>query len=65
MAAGGGAADPLVQYVVLRKDLRPDAEGGWPFGSVVAQACHACVAVIAESGVGGSEGMGAADEATL
>ena len=52
MATAGGAAaaaDPLVQFVVLRRDLRSDVEGGWPFGSVVAQACHASVAAIAEA----------------
>lgn len=31
--------DPLVQYVVLRKDLT--AKLNWPLGAVVAQACHA------------------------
>ena len=30
---------PIVQYVVLRKDLW--VEKGWPLGSIVAQACHA------------------------
>lgn len=30
---------PIVQYVVLRKDLW--SEKGWPLGSIVAQACHA------------------------
>lgn len=49
-AAGGeGGArapliDPIVQYVVLRKDLW--TEKGWPLGSVVAQACHASSAAI-------------------
>jgi len=45
-AAAPPASDsppPLLQYVVLRKDLR---ELGWPLGSVVAQACHACVAAL-------------------
>ena len=36
------AADVLVQYVVLRRDLA-DA---WPLGSVVAQGCHAAVAAV-------------------
>lgn len=39
-----GAPDPLVQYVVLRRDLWTDL--GWPLGSVVAQACHASTAAI-------------------
>ncbi|KAM5164520.1 putative peptidyl-tRNA hydrolase PTRHD1 [Mantella aurantiaca] len=34
----------LVQYVVLRKDLR--AGLGWPLGALVAQACHAATAAI-------------------
>jgi peptidyl-tRNA hydrolase len=37
---GGAAPDPLLQYVVLRKDL------GWPTGALVAQGCHACVAAV-------------------
>lgn len=32
-------SDPLVQYVVLRRDL--DTELNWPLGALVAQACHA------------------------
>eukprot|EP00238_Polyblepharides_amylifera_P009730 CAMPEP_0196580112 /NCGR_PEP_ID=MMETSP1081-20130531/27038_1 /TAXON_ID=36882 /ORGANISM="Pyramimonas amylifera, Strain CCMP720" /LENGTH=121 /DNA_ID=CAMNT_0041899899 /DNA_START=242 /DNA_END=604 /DNA_ORIENTATION=+ len=38
-------ASPLVQYVVLRKDL---GEGGlgWPLGSITAQACHASTAAL-------------------
>jgi hypothetical protein len=36
--------DVLVQYVVLRRNLA-DA---WPTGSVVAQGCHAAVAVVWE-----------------
>ncbi|KAJ1272643.1 hypothetical protein BS78_06G219200 [Paspalum vaginatum] len=39
---GREAADVLVQYVVLRRDLA-DA---WPLGSVVAQGCHAAVAAV-------------------
>jgi len=38
------AGGPLVQYVVLRRDLW--AELGWPLGSVVAQACHASTAAL-------------------
>nr|CAB3488182.1 unnamed protein product [Digitaria exilis] len=46
-AAGGEeggkeAADVLVQYVVLRRDLADT----WPLGSVVAQGCHAAVAAV-------------------
>ncbi|KAL4448558.1 hypothetical protein ABPG75_005777 [Micractinium tetrahymenae] len=46
---GGGAApaDPLLQYVVLRRDLW--AELDWPLGSVVAQGCHAATAALWES----------------
>ena len=36
--------DTIVQFVVIRKDLLKTLE--WPTGSVVAQACHACTAVI-------------------
>ncbi|XP_047322309.1 putative peptidyl-tRNA hydrolase PTRHD1 [Impatiens glandulifera] len=36
------AADVLVQYVVLRRDLIDS----WPLGSVVTQGCHASVAAI-------------------
>lgn len=34
--------DPIVQWVVLRRDLWTDM--GWPLGPVIAQACHACSA---------------------
>lgn len=34
----------ITQYVVLRGDLSRNM--GWPLGAVVAQACHACTAVI-------------------
>lgn len=34
----------IVQYVVVRGDLARTM--GWPLGAVVAQACHACTAVI-------------------
>lgn len=33
----------VVQYIVVRKDLITDLQ--WPFGAVVAQACHAVTAV--------------------
>lgn len=36
--------DPLVQYIVLRKDLW--VADGWPLGSIVAQACHASTAAM-------------------
>ena len=31
---------PLVQYIVVRKDL------AWPAGAIIAQACHAATSVI-------------------
>lgn len=34
----------IVQYVVVRGDLSRTMK--WPLGAVVAQACHACTAVI-------------------
>ena len=34
----------IVQYVVVRGDLARTM--GWPLGAVIAQACHACTAVI-------------------
>ena len=37
---------PIVQYIVLRKDL--GASSGWPLGSLCAQAAHASVAAIWE-----------------
>ena len=41
--------DPLVQYVVVRRDLK-DAQGAaWPLGAVVAQGAHASVAAVAEA----------------
>ncbi|GAA0170428.1 hypothetical protein Leryth_020793 [Lithospermum erythrorhizon] len=40
--SGQQAPDPLVQYVVLRRDLIDT----WPLGSVVTQGCHASVAAI-------------------
>lgn len=36
--------DPVVQYVVLRRDLWGDLK--WPLGSIVAQACHASTAAL-------------------
>ena len=36
--------DPIVQFVVVRRDLLKTME--WPVGSVIAQACHACLAVV-------------------
>lgn len=33
--SGTGAADAIVQYVVLRRDLW--REQGWPLGSIIAQ----------------------------
>ena len=38
------AAKRLVQYVAIRKDLSSTLS--WPAGAVIAQACHACTAVI-------------------
>lgn len=46
-AEGAGAADPIFQYVVLRRDLQEKV--GWPLGSLVAQGCHASVAAIASN----------------
>jgi hypothetical protein len=37
-------ADPIVQWVVLRRDLWTDL--GWPLGPVIAQACHASSAAM-------------------
>lgn len=39
--------DPLVQFVIVRRDLMKDL--AWPTGSVMAQACHACLAVTWEN----------------
>lgn len=36
--------DPIVQWVVLRRDLWTDI--GWPLGPVIAQACHASSAAM-------------------
>ena len=38
------ATRKLVQYVAIRKDLSSTLN--WPAGAVIAQACHACTAVI-------------------
>ncbi len=35
---------PIVQYVVVRGDLLKSLQ--WPVGAVIAQACHACSAVM-------------------
>lgn len=40
--SGNSAAEAVVQYVVLRRDLIDS----WPLGSVVTQGCHASVAAI-------------------
>lgn len=39
-----GGADPVLQYVVIRKDLWTALN--WPLGSIVAQACHASTAAL-------------------
>ena len=44
--ATDGEPSPIVQYVVLRKDL--GASLGWPLGSLCAQAAHASVAAVWE-----------------
>lgn len=36
---------PIVMYVVLRGDLQTALK--WPVGALIAQACHACTAVVA------------------
>lgn len=43
-SAAQPVADPIVQWVVLRRDLWQDL--GWPLGAVVAQACHASTAAV-------------------
>lgn len=40
---GNVAKDPLIMYVVLRKDL------DWPMGAIINQACHVSTAVTWES----------------
>ena len=37
------ASSQLIQYVVIRSDLKSVLQ--WPFGALMAQACHACTAV--------------------
>lgn len=41
--------DPIVQHVVMRRDLAEKDGLGWPLGSIIAQGCHASVAAIWES----------------
>jgi len=36
----------LVQYIVVRGDLQTTLK--WPIGALIAQACHACTAVISK-----------------
>ena len=36
-------ASNLIQYVIIRSDLKTALQ--WPFGALMAQACHACTAV--------------------
>lgn len=43
-AAAPAADDPIVQWVVLRRDLWQEL--GWPLGPVIAQACHASSAAM-------------------
>ncbi|XP_046839222.1 putative peptidyl-tRNA hydrolase PTRHD1 [Xenia sp. Carnegie-2017] len=38
------ASKKFVQYVAIRKDLSVSMK--WPTGAVIAQACHACTAVV-------------------
>ena len=40
----GVSDDPVVQYVVVRRDLW--TEQNWPLGSIIAQACHASAAAL-------------------
>lgn len=42
-----GDDDPLIQYLVLRRDLQE--KDRWPLGALVAQGAHAAVGAIAES----------------
>jgi len=44
-AAAPPAADPLVQFVVVRRDLK-EGEVPWPAGAVMAQAVHAASAAL-------------------
>lgn len=43
-AVSASAANDLVQYIVLRKDLWNSLQ--WPLGSIIAQACHASTAAL-------------------
>ena len=45
-SASAPAPNPIVQYVVLRRDLGQGM--GWPLGSICAQAAHAAVAAVWE-----------------
>ncbi|CRG93684.1 conserved protein, unknown function [Plasmodium gallinaceum] len=36
----------IIQYILINKEI---LDKKWPLGSIIAQACHACVAVIAEN----------------
>lgn len=36
-------ASHLIQYVIIRSDLKTVLQ--WPYGALMAQACHACTAV--------------------
>ncbi|KYO01800.1 conserved protein, unknown function [Plasmodium gaboni] len=38
--------NPIIQYILVNKEI---IDKKWPLGSVIAQACHACIAVIAEN----------------
>jgi len=44
--AAAAPANPIVQYVVIRRDLGQGM--GWPLGSICAQAAHAAVAAVWE-----------------
>lgn len=41
---GNGDDDPLIMYIVLRRDLWQEQQ--WPLGSLVSQGCHAATAVL-------------------
>lgn len=45
-ASGGFGDDTVVQYILVRKDLKGP---GWTKGALIAQACHASVAAIWQS----------------
>ena len=46
-ATATATIDYVVQHIVVRSDLSGALQ--WPMGSVIAQACHASVAVIIEN----------------